>query len=141
LTPGTFYRIIEHTADVGIEVEAPSIEGVFALSGRAMFDLMFGLESVGKQVTRDLSVTGEGADELMVAWLNELLYCYAVEGIIFSDFTDLKLDDRSFSAMGCGERFDPCKHQGGMEIKAATYHNLSIVKKGERWRARVIFDV
>ena len=42
-----FYKTIEHTADIGIEVEAPDGEGVFARCALAMFDMMFGIESIG----------------------------------------------------------------------------------------------
>jgi len=136
-----FYTVIDHTADLGIEVEATSREGIFTRSGLAMFDLMFGLESVGRDVTKPLSVTAENPTELLVAWLNELLYSYAVERIILSDFTGVRLGERKFRAVGCGEHFDPGKHRCDLEIKAATYHDVSLAFVEGRWRARVIFDV
>lgn len=136
-----FYTVIDHTADVGIEVEASSREELFLKSGLAMFDLMFGLGSVGKDVTKPLSVTAESPSELLIAWLNELLYFYAVERIIFSDFTDVELGEQTFRALGCGERYNPDKHRCDLEIKAATYHDVSLACIGGRWKARVIFDV
>jgi SHS2 domain-containing protein len=136
-----FYTVIDHTADVGIEVEADSREAVFTGSGLAMFDLMFGLESVGGDVTKPLSVSAESPTELLVAWLNELLYCYAVDKIIFSGFTGVRLGEREFRAVGCGEYYDPGKHRCDLEIKAATYHDVSLALIEGRWKARVIFDV
>ena len=136
-----FYKVIDHTADIGIEVEAATREEVFTRCGLAMFDLMVGLESVGGDVPKPLSVTAENPTELLVAWLNELLYFYAVERIVFSGFADAELGEQSFRAVGCGEHFNPDKHRGELEIKAATYHDVSFARTGDRWVARVIFDV
>ena len=137
----SFYRIIEHTADIGIEVEASDRAGIFARSGQAMFDLMLGLRSIGKTLRKPIQVGGDSTEELLVAWLNELLYVYAVERIVFSDFSDTRLGKREFSATGLGEEFDPGKHSPAMEIKAATYHGMSVVHDGGRWKATIIFDV
>lgn len=135
------YRTIDHTDDIGIEVEAPSIEGIFTRSGLAVFDLMFGLDSIGKMLTRPIRVTAESTEELLVAWLNELLYVCAVERTVFSDFTDVSLDENMLSAVGVGEAFDPDRHRVSMEIKAATYHGMSIDEEEGGWKARMIFDV
>ena len=136
-----FYTVIDHTADVGIEVEAASREALFTNCGLAMFDLMFGLGSVDGNVTKPLSVTADDPTELLVAWLNELLYSHAVDRIIFSSFTGVRLGEKEFRAVGCGEYFDPGKHRCDLEIKAATYHDVSVAFIEGRWKARVIFDI
>ncbi len=141
MSSDSFYKTIEHTADIGIEVEAPDGEGVFTRCGLAMFDMMFGIESIGRNQTRRISVSGENLNELLVAWLNELLYVYSVEGTMFSDFSDMVLGATSLSAVGLGETFDQRKHSGHLEIKAATYHGLSVGQADGKWRARVIFDI
>ena len=137
----SFYRTIEHTADIGIEVVAPDLGGIFTRSGLAVFDLMFGLQSVERTIKKPIRVTGENTEELLVAWLNELLYVYAVERIVFSDFSDVRFEKYAFSAVGLGERFDPGKHSAAMEIKAATYHRMSVVHECGRWKGTIIFDV
>jgi SHS2 domain-containing protein len=136
-----FYRIIEHTADIRIEVEAPDVPGIFTRSALAMLDLMFGFESVGRKETRTITTTGDGVEELLIAWLNEVLYVYSVEGIVFSRFSHVEMTDKSFSAVGSGERLDCTKLSGGLEIKAATYHGLSIRPADGGWKATIIFDV
>jgi SHS2 domain-containing protein len=137
----SFYKIIDHTADIGIEVWAPDREGVFTRSAMAMFDMMLGLDSVTASETREIQVAGEGLEELLVAWLNELLYVYSVEKMVFSGFSEVDLGENTFSALVAGERFDPLKHSADLEIKAATYHDLSVRCDKGRWKARIIFDV
>jgi SHS2 domain-containing protein len=40
-----------------------------------------------------------------------------------------------------GERFDPSKHRINTEIKAVTYHQVTVKKTPDMWVGRVIFDV
>jgi SHS2 domain-containing protein len=141
LNSDSFYRTIEHTADIGIEVESPDQAGIFARSALAMFDLMFGLGSIRRKEKRLVRAEAESLDELLVAWLNEVLYMCAADKMLFSEFTDATLAGNSFSAWGWGERIDPQVHFAEMEIKAATYHGLSFKPSDGGWAARIIFDV
>jgi SHS2 domain-containing protein len=136
-----FYKIVEHTADIGVEVVSPDRNGVFTAAALAMFDIMFGLDTIDQKDRRRVSVSGDGPEELLVAWLNELLYVYAVEKLVFSGIAEADLRDTSFSALALGEALDPGRHRVEVEIKAATYHEVMLRQKGGRWTARVIFDI
>jgi SHS2 domain-containing protein len=137
----SFYTVFEHTADVGIEVTAGSREDLFVNSALAMTDLMFDPAPEGASESRLVMVVGEKPDELLIAWLNELLYIFCVEQLVFTGFSDVKLTDSMFMARASGERIDFDRHRVEMEIKAATYHGFSIEPDGEGFKARIIFDV
>ena len=141
VAPETFYKTIEHTADIGVEIESPDREGIFTRAGLAMFDLMFGLESVGQTDRIPISVSADNLEELLVAWLNELLYVYSVNKVVFAGFAEADLGDTSFSAVALGEALNPSKHSVDVDIKAATYHQLLFREEAGRWKARIIFDV
>ena len=136
-----FYTIFEHTADVGIEVTAESREDLFEHAALAMTDLMFECVPDGTSETRLVMVVGDKPDELLIAWLNELLYIYCVESLVFTSFSEVKLTESMFMVRAHGERTDPDKHVMEMEIKAATYHGFSIEADGDGFKARIIFDV
>jgi SHS2 domain-containing protein len=102
---------------------------------------MFGVESIGRSLKRQIRVEGGDVEEILVAWLNELIYLYAVEGEIFSGFSEPALEENAFSATGLGERFDRAMHSVVTDIKAATYHGLAVAPEGEGWKVTVIFDV
>ena len=135
------YRTIEHTADIGIEVQAPDQAGIFVKSALALADLMFGLDAIEPVEQRTLVSEGDTVEELLVAWLNDVLCVVAVEGVVFSRFTDARLEGTRFSARGWGEKPDPALHAAEMEIKAATYHGLSFLRTEGGWTARIILDV
>jgi SHS2 domain-containing protein len=40
-----------------------------------------------------------------------------------------------------GEPYDPGRHEIKVEIKAVTYHQLTIKKEGDQWAGRVIVDI
>jgi len=141
MNPAGFYTIVDHTADVGIQLEAADEPEVFTAAALAMFDLMYGLDTISEKESRRIEVKAQDDEELLVAWLNEILYIHAVEKMLFGRFTGAALSEGTFSALGHGERFDPERHRGEMEIKAATYHRLLLEKQGTGWKARIIFDV
>ena len=137
----SFYTVFEHTADVGIEVTADSRENLFVNSALAMTDIMFDGLPDGTSESRLVMVVGDNSEELLIAWLNELLYIYCVERLVFTMFSDIKLTESMFMVRAHGERVDFDKHRMEMEIKAATYHGFSIEPDGDKLKARIIFDV
>ena len=72
--------------------------------------------------------------------LQELLYIFETEGLIFGQF-QVKLHESSLEATAWGEPFDPNVHTMKTEIKAVTYHQLEVVKTDHGWQAQVIFDI
>lgn len=135
------YKTVEHTADVGVEVEADTADELFEGAALAMFSLMVDLPGVRQTLERRLSISAGDIDELMFVWLNELLLLAETEGLLLSGF-EVRVDDRKkLEALAKGEKFDPARHNLLEEIKAATYHELSVKSSRDGWRARIIFDV
>jgi SHS2 domain-containing protein len=135
-----FYRILEHTADIRIRVEAKDLETLFTQTARAMFDIIAEKKAAsgGKKVELAVSQKARDLEELLVNWLNELLSVSAVKGWVFSNFKIKSLKENSLEALAWGQRVSGYKIN--KEIKAATYHGLQIVKTGDGWKAEVIFD-
>ena len=136
------YREIEHTADVGMELDAPDLRTALELSAAAMFDMICDLESVGDSWRSVVSVESRDGDleNLLVRWLTELLYIHETERVLLSGFSIRKLAAGLIEAHVTGERIDPDRHVVRLEIKAATYHDLMIEETAGRWEVRVIFD-
>jgi SHS2 domain-containing protein len=136
------YRELEHTADVGIEFETPDVRSGFEVAAASMFDLMCDLDQVGETWRRDVSVKGREGDieNLMIRWLNELLYIFESERVLLSSFDVRLLEGDVLEATVAGEKIDRKRHAIKMEIKAPTYHDIRIERWHPGYRVRVIFD-
>jgi len=136
-----FFREIEHTADVGIAVEADTAADLFCCAGRALFSLMVNVERVQPHEERFVSIQAENWEELFHDWLSHLLREFLQDGFIAAKMTIEAIDETRLSARVAGEKLDYDRHEFETEIKAVTYHQLTVTKEYGRWRARVIFDV
>ena len=136
---GTF-QLIDHTADAGILVTAPTLEGVFETSAFAFTELITTVDAVNCRIGRQFRLEEDDIETLLVSWLQELLYVLDTEGLIFGRF-QVSLRDSLMEATAWGEPLDPDIHTVKTEIKAVTYHQLEVVKTDRGWQAQVIFDI
>lgn len=134
-------RIIEHTADTGIEVEADSLEELFRGAADGMLSLIVSPGSVSPLTVRSITLEAGDLEELMFLWLNEILFIVDSEGLMLSNTLVERVEELRLEGSVAGERFNPAKHSVESEIKAATYHQLEVGRSGGGWVARIIFDV
>jgi SHS2 domain-containing protein len=138
--PRGSFEFIDHTADVGIRVEAPTLEDLFGTAGLAFTELVTSVDSLDCRVERQFKLQEDDIETLLVSWLQELLYLLDTEDLVFARF-QVKLHDCSLEAVAWGEVFDPNIHTMKTEIKAVTYHQLEVAKSDQGWQAQVIFDI
>lgn len=131
---------LETTADLGILITAPTLNDLFAQAALAMFGLLTNLALIGISLEHRITMEAESVDFLMVHWLNQLLYLFDGEGIVFKTFS-CTVADTTLSACCCGEPLDVQRHEMGEGIKAATYHRLRVEPTAVGWEAEIIFDV
>jgi SHS2 domain-containing protein len=135
------YQTFDHTADLGVRVFGRTAEELFANAAYALFDLLTDLNHVREPLSYDLHVEAADREELLVRWLNELLFLTESPGYLFKRFSISHLDPTSLQAVAHGESFDPSRHKFNLEIKAITYHQVAVKEEGGKWEARVIFDI
>ena len=134
------WREIEHTGDLAIEVVADTREELFALALIALSRLMVDPDLICMTHDRLIAVNGGDDAEALRDLLAAALNIFMVEGFIWYD-AELREDDSgALVARLEGEKFDPARHQLLEEIKAVTYHRLSVERVGDEWRAMVVFD-
>jgi SHS2 domain-containing protein len=138
---GPFAREVEHTADLGLEIEAPTLPLLFERTGLAMLGLVADLERVEPRKRRAFRVEAEGREDLLRDWLQALVVALGVDGFLACELEVEELSDRIVRGTMCGEPFDPARHEIYTEIKGATYHQLAVRETESGWWARVIFDV
>jgi len=134
------YAFIEHTGDMGVDLEAPTLEALFETAAEALFAILVEGEAADRPAA-SMVVEASDREALLVEWLNELLYLHTVGGWVLRHYRVRLQGETRLRADVGGERLDPEKHQARCEVKAATFHGLRLLHEGGVWRGRVIFDV
>jgi SHS2 domain-containing protein len=141
------WRTIEHTADLAIEVEAPSLERLFVTGALGMSGVLLGWEdgSVESEpdksaVWRELVLEAPDREALFVDWLRELLYIQITEGLLFSEAEISSLDDTRL-IVRAAFRSPASDSPVERELKGVTYHDLVVTQRDGGWFARIVFDL
>jgi len=132
------YIIIDHEADIGLEIYGKSMEELFVNAVDGLFSLIVDAKDVKPEKGKRFDTSANG--ETLIVFLNELLYMWETEGFIPVDFA-LKIDNKKVAGTVIGGIFDPAKHTAKQEVKAVTYHGFSISKNENGFVARIILDV
>ena len=133
-------RYIEHTSDIGFEVEEDDLKGLFSTAAIAMYGLMVDPFSIEQSISRNIEIQSEDMESLMFDWIDELIFLFESENVVLREF-DLFIDDYHIDGSCRGGIFDPSRHESGIVVKAVTYHMMEVKKKSGGWYARVILDV
>ena len=135
------FEIIDHTADVGIIAYGADLKQLFSNAALALFSLVTEPESIRQELQRDVKIISEDKGSLLVEWLNELIYLFDAEHILFSRFDIERLTNDGLKASCYGENVDPLRHKIRIGVKAATYHMLKIDKDSNGYRVQIILDI
>ena len=133
------YEEREHTADILMHVWAPDIPMLFADCGHALMRTMYRGDA-RPDCTYTFSVTGTDLEQLLQAFLSELLCLTETENVVFSEIS-VTLGAGSLDAVLSGEMFDPAIHGGGTEVKGISFCGLAIAQKNDEYVLDVLFDV
>jgi len=135
------YEQLPHTADIAVRIYGGDLKELFTNAAYAMFDIIADLEGLKSSVSVDIDVKAASKEELLVSWLDELLYNFYTKGIIFFSFDISSISEDHLIAKAGGRHVGENRNRLKTEIKAATYHDLEIKKKDEGYSVDIVFDV
>jgi SHS2 domain-containing protein len=137
------WETFDHTADLGLRVRGDDLEDLFRTAAEALTEIIVSnREQVRSEGFERVEMEASSLEELLVDWLNDLIYRCEVEHQIFGRFeVTLNLSRLRLVALIHGETIDPDRHVLDHEVKAATRHGLKLVPEDGRWVAEVILDI
>jgi SHS2 domain-containing protein len=141
VTAGKGFRLIEHTADMGIEARAGSCRELLEAMARGLTALIFGDSPVGATVSSKIEVHAEDRVELLVAWLNEVVYWCETNNLVPATFRIEAAADDELLATISGEPFDAERHSLEHQVKSVTYHQACLEETADGWYGRVYVDL
>jgi len=138
-------RMLNHTADVGFEIEAPTLESLFDEARRALIITIFEQPPERGEDEDSMQLSAPNLETLLVRWINELVFVIQGDGFVpvRADIEIREAGEGSFSleARLAGAPLDLEAYGWQGEIKSATFHGLEVTRGGESWQAQVILDV
>jgi len=127
------------TADMAFAAYGRDLNELFSNAAKAVTSIMFEGD-IGQKIVREMELEEDEDIVLLQKWLSEIVYLHDSEKLLFSRF-DVKTDGKRLSATIYGEKYDPKKHKFIIDIKAVTYHQMSIEKMKEGYKCTVVVDV
>jgi SHS2 domain-containing protein len=128
----------EHTGEVRLRVEAPTLEGLFEEAARAMAELMLDTRpGPADEPPEAVSLVARDPEALLVDWLNELIFLSETRKRIYTDVRVQRATDTALEATVRGVLPETL----GTAVKAATLHGLRITRSPQGYAATVVLDV
>jgi SHS2 domain-containing protein len=136
------YEHFEHKADVGVRGKGKTLEKAFEECARATYAVMTNLGRVKAVKEVFITCEADNKEELLVEWLNKLLFETDYQGVFFSQFK-VRIKDNKLEGAAKGEKISFKKHELLTEVKAATYSQLKVFfnQKKKEWIAQTVVDV
>lgn len=135
------FQILEHTADVGIQAQGDTVSSLFVATACGLRDVLSESEPPTPDRTVAVEVEGVDYEELLVNWLNEILYLLESRHLFPVGFLIDSLDPDHLKGRVHGFILDPEEARLDREVKSATYHQLKVEKEGGTWTARIYLDL
>ncbi|MDJ0829768.1 MAG: archease [Desulfobacterales bacterium] len=135
------YRILDHTADFGIQVFGQSAQEVFIQAAYAMMEQIVNRKALEVKFENQLVIEGFDWPDLMVNWLRELLFLWSGNELLMKRALINTLSPNRLSAVLKLDVYSAKRHVIKNEIKAITYHELQVKQTVAGWQAQFICDV
>jgi SHS2 domain-containing protein len=135
------FKIFEHPSDLGIEARGRTMAEAFQNASLGLMSVIAGTSKIESSEVRTISVKALDRENLLVRWLTEILFVYDAEKFLTADVTIETATDTALHATLRGQYYDASKHELSIDVKAVTYHQLSVEQCEGDWIARVVVDI
>jgi SHS2 domain-containing protein len=125
------YRFLHHTADAKFQAFGETLEEAFQQAALALVSLMWDWEKVGNDFKVPVQVEGHDMKQLLVNYLEEILYLFDTKRFLLSQVDDLTIRQKQghyvLQALFKGDEYSNETEIFG-EVKAITYNEMEITE-------------
>ena len=130
-----------HAADMGVRGIGRTKNEAFEEAAKALVALTTDIEQVSPREKVDVSLSAPDEEQLLVEWLDSLIFEMATRRRVFSRF-EVRIDGGKLEGTLWGEPRDESLHSTGVEVKGPTFTELYVgVGEDGLWVAQLIVDV
>jgi len=135
------FQLFDHTADLGLRIFAPTMDGLIRPATDAVYAVIGELAACGPPETLKLDFTEEDAPLLFRAYLAELLRLFETCKWMVAQPAVSEFTANHLRVTAQALRVDPDASIYYREVKAITYHELTIREVTGGYEATVIVDI
>jgi SHS2 domain-containing protein len=138
---GIEFELLEHTSDIGVLARGGTRTEALIGASKGLVSIL--VDPSPFQPAQERYFKAPGMDEAaqVVNWLNEILFFFDTEGMVFVEFEIDSWTPSEITGRARGERFDIERHEFRTAVKAATYHQFESQQTPGGWEFRVFVDV
>ena len=137
------YRFLRHTADAKFQAFGQTLEEAFVNAALATSSLMWDWKKVEKEVKYPVQAEGRDLEQLLVSFLEEILYLLDTKTFLLGKIKDIRIRKRSegyaLRALFLGDN-NSDKYNLYGDVKAITYNEMSI-SKNDHYTVQVVVDI
>jgi len=130
------YRFLEHPSDIKIRAYGNTLSEVFINAASGMMAYIYGKHQIANGTSKYIEVSADNLESLLINWLSQILALSNISHGPCVSFTIKEFDKLKIIAettLG--------KSRAHHEIKAVTYHELSLKQTKNGWVATVVYDI
>jgi SHS2 domain-containing protein len=140
-TPQGEFHLLEHPSDLGIEASGKTVGEAFEQAALGLISVIAETDNIEPLDERRVTVDAQDYANLLVKWLSEILYLYDGEDYLLKAAKVESISPTKLVARVSGEKYKPQEHKLKMDVKAVTYHQVSIETSSAMTTVRVFLDI
>ena len=137
------YEFLEHTADLKIRVEEPTIDEAFKTAALAIKQAMAEDIEVAQKINRVISVEGKDLQDLLYRFMEEFIFLLDADDFILSDVLDLEVikdEERNLWTLASTISGDNASsYRFSNDVKAITFNEMKIEEDKENNKVTIYF--
>jgi len=133
------YKYLEHTADIEFEAYGETLAKAFENAAKALFNSIIDISKVEPKKEKKFEIEAEDQESLLYDFLEQLLIYKDAEKLVFSEFS-VEINGLKLKAVVRGEKFKE-EHDQKVDVKAVTYNNMKVGKRGDKYFVHVVVDI
>ena len=130
------YKELPHTADVRLLAWGDRIVSLFEQCARGMQHIIQPEFATGGLIEKHINITGLDDESILVEFLSTILFWIEVDKVACFDYHLAYMDGRFYGWIKCKPYLTIARN-----IKAVTYHDLTILRNAGEYSTEIVFDV
>ncbi len=138
------YKFIDHTADIACEVSGDTLEELFTASVEAWRSSVVEETKYRERESKKFKLKASSKEQLLVDFISEINYYLFTRNWLFNLVLELEIkqiNDNWILSTEIGGMPVSQDVEIKQEIKAVTFHQMNIEKRGNQYYTLIVFDI